>query len=49
MDAKYSYYKWLVWSLLSFAFIIVFIHRFGIAAIADDLSRTLHLTGVQLS
>lgn len=49
MDAKYSYYKWLVWSLLSLAFIIVFIHRFGIAAIADDLSRTLHLTGVQLS
>lgn len=49
MDAKLKSYKWLIWSLLSFAFIIVFIHRFGMAAILDDLARSLQLTGVQLS
>ena len=49
MRVKYEHYKWLVWSVLSFSFIIVFIHRLGTAVIADDLARTLHLTGTQLS
>ncbi len=49
MHVKYNYYKWFVWSLLSSSFIIVFIHRFGTAVIADDLARALHLTGTQLS
>lgn len=49
MRVKLEHYKWLVWSVLSFSFIVVFIHRLGMGVIADDLARTLKLNGTQLS
>lgn len=49
MRMKYEQYKWLVWSVLSLSFVIVFIHRLGMGVIADELARTLHLTGTELS
>lgn len=49
MRIKYEQYKWFVWSILSFSFVIVFIHRLGLGVIADELARTLHLSGTELS
>lgn len=49
MRIKYEQYKWLVWLVLSLSFVIVFIHRLGMGVIADELARTLHLSGTELS
>lgn len=42
-------YKWVVWASLAAAFFIVFFHRYSTAVVADDLVRSLNLSGAQLS
>lgn len=42
-------YKWVVWSVLALAFLIVFFHRYSTAVVVDDLTRDLGLSGSQLS
>ncbi|MEW6724006.1 MAG: MFS transporter [Bacillota bacterium] len=48
-NGSIHYRKWLIWSLMAVAFLVVFIHRYSIAAVADDLARELGLTGAALS
>lgn len=37
-------YRWFVWGLLAFAYIIVFFHRFAAGVVKDDLIRDLALS-----
>lgn len=41
-------YKWVVWAILAFAFLIVFFHRYATAVVADNLINDLGLTGAEL-
>ncbi|MFZ5944337.1 MAG: MFS transporter [Bacillota bacterium] len=44
-----SPYRWIIWCSLCSAFLIVFIQRYAIAVVVNDLSGELKLTGLQLS
>lgn len=41
--------KWTIWAVLTFAFVVVFFHRYSTAVVAEDLASDLNLTGTQLS
>lgn len=46
---SYRRYQWAGWGVMAAAFFLVFIHRFSPAAVADNLSREIGLSGTALS
>lgn len=48
-EEEYSNYRWIIWSTMSIGFLFVFLQRYSIAVVSNDLSAELNLTGLQLS
>jgi len=41
-------YKWKIWGIMSFSFLIGFFHRYSTAVIASDITKELNLTAQNL-
>lgn len=49
MRRSLDQYKWVIWAIMAFSFLIVFFHRYATAVVADNLIGDLGLTGRELS
>ncbi len=49
MRRSIDQYKWVVWAVMAFSFLIVFFHRYATAVMADNLISDLGLTAAELS
>lgn len=45
----YDFYKWRIWSILTFGFVLSLFHRSALGAISESLSHSLNLSASQLS
>lgn len=49
MMKTYNYYKWRIWIILAFSFVMALFHRSALGAISSDVSNSLGLTALELS
>lgn len=45
----YNYFKWRIWTILAFSFVMALFHRSALGAISTDVSNSLGLTALELS
>ncbi len=41
-------YRWVMWAIMAFAFLVVFFHRYSLVVVVDTIGAELHLTGTQI-